>query len=113
MMRRVLSIDGGGVKGVFPASFLASIEDTVGGSIADYFDLIVGTSTGGIIALGLGLGLRARQLLAFYEKWGPEIFGGPRRWRAFRSLFGAKYSSDPMRRAAESVFGNRLLGESR
>jgi patatin-like phospholipase/acyl hydrolase len=113
MMRRVLSIDGGGVKGVFPASFLASIEDTVGGSIADYFDLIVGTSTGGIIALGLGLGLRARQLLTFYEKWGPEIFGGPRRWRAFRSLFGAKYSSDPMRRAAESVFGNRLLGESR
>jgi len=113
MIRRVLSIDGGGVKGVFPASFLATLEDSVGGSIADYFDLIVGTSTGGIIALGLGLGLRAQDLLAFYENWGPLIFGGPRHWRLLRSLFRAKYSSDPLRRAAESVFGNRLLGESR
>lgn len=113
MMRRVLSIDGGGVKGVFPASFLATIEDSIGGCVADYFDLIVGTSTGGIIALGLGLGLRARDLLAFYENWGPQIFGGPRHWRILRALFRAKYSSDPLRRAAESVFGNRLLGESR
>jgi len=112
-MRRVLSIDGGGVKGVFPASFLASIEDSLGANIADYFDLIVGTSTGGIIALGLGLGLQARDLLSFYENWGPEIFGGPQGWYALRSVFGAKYSSAPLRRAAERVFGNRLLGESR
>jgi patatin-like phospholipase/acyl hydrolase len=113
MMRRLLSIDGGGVKGVFPASFLTTLEDSVGGSIADYFDLIVGTSTGGIIALGLGLGLQARDLLAFYENWGPQIFGGSRGWRAIRSVFRAKYSSAPLSRAAESVFGSRLLGESR
>jgi uncharacterized protein len=113
MMRRVLSIDGGGVKGVFPASFLATIEDSVGHSVANYFDLIVGTSTGGIIALGLGLGLQARDLLSFYENWGPQIFGGPRGWRVLRSLFRAKYSADPLRRAAESVFGDHLLGESR
>ncbi len=55
-MRRILSIDGGGIKGVFPAAFLANIEQTVGRSVSDYFDLVVGTSTGGIIALGLGLG---------------------------------------------------------
>jgi patatin-like phospholipase/acyl hydrolase len=54
-MKRILAIDGGGIKGVFPASFLATVEDTIEDNIANYFDLIVGTSTGGIIALGLGL----------------------------------------------------------
>ena len=45
-MRRVLAIDGGGIKGVFPASFLATIEDTIGNNVANYFDLIVGTLNG-------------------------------------------------------------------
>ena len=51
MKRRILSIDGGGIKGVFPAAFIAKIEDQIDGSFADCFDLIAGTSTGGIIAL--------------------------------------------------------------
>ena len=72
--RRILAIDGGGIKGVFPASFLATVEDSIGNNVADYFDLIVGTSTGGIIALGLGLGLSAQEMLAFYEEYGPLIF---------------------------------------
>ena len=55
-MKRILAIDGGGIKGVFPASFLATVEDSIGDNVANYFDLIVGTSTGGIIALGFGLG---------------------------------------------------------
>ena len=78
MTRRILSIDGGGIKGVFPASFLATVENSIEGQLADYFDLIVGTSTGGIIALGLGLGLSASDILRFYEDSGPEIFGGKR-----------------------------------
>ena len=52
-MRRILTIDGGGIKGVFPAAFLAEIEDALEGEeVARYFDLVAGTSTGGIIALG-------------------------------------------------------------
>ena len=54
---RILSIDGGGIKGVFPASFLSTIEDTINDKVSNYFDLIVGTSTGGIIALGIGMSL--------------------------------------------------------
>lgn len=48
---RILSIDGGGIKGVFPATVLAELEDRYldGESVANYFDLIVGTSTGGVI----------------------------------------------------------------
>lgn len=61
---RILSIDGGGIRGIFPATFLAGLEERyLGGiSVAQYFDLITGTSTGGIIALGLAAGLTAAEL---------------------------------------------------
>ncbi|MGB0083753.1 MAG: patatin-like phospholipase family protein, partial [Rhodomicrobiaceae bacterium] len=52
--RRILSIDGGGIRGVFPAAFLARLEEYLDHPIGWYFDLIAGTSTGGIIAIGLG-----------------------------------------------------------
>ena len=61
-IRRILSIDGGGIKGTMPAAFLAGLEEDLGQPIGCYFDLIAGTSTGGIIALGLGLGRTAREL---------------------------------------------------
>ncbi len=110
--RRILAIDGGGIKGVFPASFLAAVEDAIGDRIGNYFDLIVGTSTGGIIALGLGLGLSAQDILAFYEESGPEIFGGNRLVKTVRWLGVSKYSDRPLKEALESVFGDRRLGES-
>ncbi|MDZ8053978.1 MAG: patatin-like phospholipase family protein [Aulosira sp. ZfuVER01] len=50
---KVLSIDGGGIKGIVPAMILAEIEDRTGKPICELFDLIAGTSTGGILALGL------------------------------------------------------------
>lgn len=63
--RHILAIDGGGIRGVFPAAFLSAIEADLPHPIGRYFDLIVGTSTGGIIALGLGLGMRAVDILRF------------------------------------------------
>ena len=61
---RILTVDGGGIRGIFPAAFLAGLEERYlgGASVAKYFDLIAGTSTGGIIALGLASGLRAAEL---------------------------------------------------
>jgi predicted acylesterase/phospholipase RssA len=112
-MRRILSIDGGGIKGVFPAAFLATVEQSIGANIADYFDLIVGTSTGGVIALGLGMGLSAGDILSFYETHGPSIFGGNRFLRSMRSWFRAKYDHGPLEAALIDVFGDRKLGESR
>jgi hypothetical protein len=111
-MKKILTIDGGGIKGVFPASFLVTIEDSIGNSVANYFDLIVGTSTGGIIALGLGLGFSAKEILAFYEKSGPAIFAGNRLLRLLRSFGFSKYSQKPLREALTSIFGERKLGES-
>jgi len=73
---RILSIDGGGIRGILPACFLAALEERflVGDSVANYFDLIVGTSTGGILALGLSAGMSARQLAEIYVERGGEVF---------------------------------------
>jgi patatin-like phospholipase/acyl hydrolase len=111
-MKTILSVDGGGIKGVFPAAFLASLEETLNVRTADYFDLIVGTSTGGIIALALGKGLTANEILQFYRDHGPSIFGGNRILRAVQRLGTAKYSQAPLRIALQGVFGDMKLGDS-
>ena len=95
-MRRILTIDGGGIKGVMPAAFLAAVEESTGHPITDYFDLIAGTSTGGIIALGLGLGMPAAEIVRFYEELGPSVFGGSRLWRIVRRAGVSAYTSAPL-----------------
>jgi len=109
---RILSIDGGGIKGVFPAAFLATIEDAINDNIVNYFDLIVGTSTGGIIALGLGLGFSAKQILEFYETEGPIIFKGNRIIRFLRHFGISKYNPGCLQDALQKLFKERKLGES-
>jgi patatin-like phospholipase/acyl hydrolase len=78
---KVLSIDGGGIRGIIPAMVLARIEKLTGRPIAEMFDMIAGTSTGGILALGLTLPsddgkprYAAKDLLELYEKDGSRIF---------------------------------------
>ncbi len=111
--RRILSLDGGGIKGVFPAAFLASIEEEIQGSVGDYFDLIVGTSTGGIIAIGLGLGFTANDLLSFYENLGGKVFAGKPLLRLLRQLGVSKYRPEPLEAALENKFGDMKLGDSK
>lgn len=107
---KILSIDGGGIKGVFPAAFLTEIEKSVKSPLHRYFDLIAGTSTGGIIALGLGLGLPAARILEFYKHHGSKIFAGPRGW--LQRVFKAKYSPEALRSALEEVFKGATIGDS-
>lgn len=115
-LKRILSIDGGGIKGIFPISFLAEIESALSlSSVADYFDLIAGTSIGGIIAIGLGLGLNARELAEFFVEQGPDIF--PHQiipTGVMRLLWGReRYKPERLNRALEQVFKDRKFGESR
>jgi patatin-like phospholipase len=112
-VRRILTIDGGGIKGVFPAAFLAEIEDRIGAPIYEYFDLIAGTSTGGILAIGLGLGHTGGELLQLYKELGARIFEARPVTSNLRRLIRAKYSLEPLREAVERTYGNRLLGHSR
>lgn len=116
-MFRILSLDGGGIKGAFSASVLATLEEDTGRKVADHFDLIVGTSTGGILAIGLGLGLSAREICDFYARKGEAIFPGTglaqRARGLFRQLFKPKHSHAALREALLEVFGTRKFGESK
>lgn len=77
---KILSIDGGGIRGIFPAQFLADMEAQKGVRIHEQFDLICGTSTGGIIALGLALGIPAKEILDLYLENASLIFGKKRKF---------------------------------
>lgn len=108
---QILSLDGGGLRGLFSAAVLAALEDDLGISVTDHFDLIAGTSTGGIIALALGLGMTPREIVDFYVALGPKVFPQSRT-RSLRQLFTPKYSADPLRSALHDVFGDRTFGQS-
>lgn len=113
-MMKILSLDGGGIKGVFEAAFLAQLEETLsGGNIASYFDLIAGTSTGGILALGLGLGFSATEMLDFYETLGPQVFARrTKRGWVERVEFPA-YDAETLRECLEEKFADMRLGDSK
>jgi patatin-like phospholipase/acyl hydrolase len=115
-MKRILSIDGGGIKGVFPISFLAEIESALKlESIATHFDLIAGTSVGGVIALGLGLGHNAAELAKFLTEQGPSIFPkGILPASRIRLLCGReRYKIEGLRKALEDTFGTKTLADSK
>jgi patatin-like phospholipase/acyl hydrolase len=119
---RILSIDGGGVRGILPAKVLAEFERRYlnGASIGNYFDLIAGTSTGGIIALALATGLPASQILDLYVCHGEDVFPAPK-WhvwagrgaaRLFWELGHYRYRREPLEALLRQIFGNKLLGEA-
>jgi patatin-like phospholipase/acyl hydrolase len=120
---RILSIDGGGIKGIFPACILAEIEGRFlgGKSIAGYFDLVAGTSTGGIIALGLAAGLTAKSITDLYINHGGAIFppGGDSylgrlatKWRRARQFATYIYERDPLKALLTEALGDRLLEDA-
>ena len=115
-MFRILSLDGGGIKGAFTASVLNTLANDSGVSIKNSFDLIVGTSTGGILAIGIAMGLEPEELLKLYVDDGPEIFPvtgkiGKYR-RSLRQLFSSKLSTAPLRKALEKSLSDKKLKDA-
>ena len=109
---QILSLDGGGIKGIFSAALLAHLEEDFNINITDHFDLITGTSTGGIIALGLGLGMKPRELLRFYVEKGPVIFRNGL-LSSLKQLWKNKHPSQGLERALKDCFGDALLDASK
>lgn len=127
---QILSLDGGGIRGAFAAAFLEQLEKELGGPIRRYFDLVAGTSTGGIIALAVALDEPMSRVVDFYRNMGPVIFTrrSPRRlgWKGkvlrrcmqpllaryginFDDLIQTRYDSAPLIAALRDVFGSRTL----
>ena len=106
---RVLSLDGGGIRGLFTASFLSTLEELGGGRIGEHFDLIVGTSSGGILALALAYGLPARTVFDLFLQKGRQVFARPRR---FGMLLRPKYDNRFLASTLREFFGLRVLDEA-
>src|SRR4051794_29196396 len=110
--KRVLSLDGGGVRGAFSLALLEKLEAEVarleGRSVrlCDWFDLIGGTSTGAIIATALALGFHSAEVREFYERLAPRIFK-----KSIFRLAGwqSKYGSRRLAHELGSVLGDRTL----
>ncbi|WP_266368519.1 patatin-like phospholipase family protein [Tellurirhabdus rosea] len=107
--RRLLALDGGGIRGMLTLELLSEMEaqlrarlgkdDTF--RLADYFDYIAGTSTGAIIAAGLSVGMSVQELIDFYRAEGKNMFD-----KAFLANFGKNlYNDRPLARKLQEVFG--------
>ena len=117
-MKKILSIDGGGIRGIIPAMLLMAIEERTDRTVASLFDLVAGTSTGGIISLMLnrdgGNGApkyRAADVLDLYVQRGTDIF--PRSfWQGVSSAAGLteeKYPAEPLEAILKEYLGDALL----
>lgn len=120
-MKKILSIDGGGIRGVIPATLMSALERRTGHHMAELFDLIAGTSTGGILALGLTLRGQdgkpkydAAALLDLYDKEGKTIFRHDpwRRIWALDNLLDERYPADGIEKVLKDYFGDVPISEA-
>src|SRR5689334_24882123 len=106
---KVLCVDGGGIRGIIPSTILEYLETRIGRSLAGVFDVIAGTSTGGIIALSIGSGVRNGRPLSpaevsqLYFDHGPDIFA--KSWYTpILKWFRPKYSPRPLEHVLHNYF---------
>jgi len=114
--RKLLALDGGGIRGVMSLEILRKIENELAATtgqgnsfrLGNFFDYIGGTSTGAIIAAGLAIGKSVQELIEFYTEAGPLMFEKAALLSRLRSL----YEADPLRDKLKNVFKDRTLGAS-
>ena len=118
--KRILSLDGGGIKGALTLGYLKKIETILREKennssllLCDYFDLIGGTSTGSIIAAGLSIGMEVDEITKLYMDLGGKIFGKKRSfwkpWETWKFL-KANYDYSVLEQSLKDTFGDILLG---
>ncbi len=115
----ILSIDGGGIRGMIPAKVLADLEaelqkENSSARLHNHFDLICGTSTGALLAIGISLGIPAAQLEVFYKEHAELIF--PKRFlkvlpRISRALFSSIYTNKKLREKLAEVYSTANAGK--
>jgi len=122
--RRILSLDGGGIRGLVTCEWLAGVEDALKAAgkpgLLRSFDLFAGSSTGAIIACALAIGLSPREIAALYRTHGDTIFPGMagRLWSRAGRLFSQgvsapKYDGKGLEKVLKQVFGDTTLGQAK
>lgn len=115
--KRILSLDGGGVRGAFSLSILERLEDLLRKrhgdpnlKLCEYFDLIGGTSTGAIIAAGLAIGMTASEVKEKYFEFSSVVFGKRRPISRFISK-SEKYDTSILDNVLNSIYGDIQIGD--
>jgi uncharacterized protein len=108
--RILLSIDGGGIRGIIPLCALSELEKQLGKPARDVFSFVSGTSTGAIIAGGIASGLSAEQMLELYQSLGPKVFHFDL-LGFVTNLGGFRYRSTPLAALLQTYYGNITLNE--
>ena len=108
----ILSIDGGGIRGLFPAAVLGHIETELKVPLRERFDMFAGTSTGSIIAASVACGADMDRIAGVYRNDGPSIFRRRRFWgpRVFEPAIRSRYHQRRLRGALAPLLGDVTLG---
>lgn len=93
-MKRILSVDGGGIRGIIPLTCLVRYESVLGKPSREAFDMVAGTSTGAIIAAGVALGISARGILSLYRNLAQEAFRRLPWWQILLNKGNHRYSNE-------------------
>lgn len=109
MTFKILSVDGGGFRGVYAAHILARIEQEYNIDWKKTFNLLAGTSTGSIIVAGLACGIKATDICDFYKKHGSKIF--KKRLIPTCGILSSKYNNKYFNSILKEIFKDRTLGE--
>ncbi len=108
MTFRILSLDGGGIRGLLTARILQRLEQEIPGWI-DQVDLVAGASVGGIMALALAHGVNPAYLVELYDQLASQVFGGPNGLRGLRKFVRAKYNNFRLYEAVTTAFNGATL----
>jgi len=122
--KKILALDGGGVRGALTLGYLEKIEQLLRRRynnnelvLADYYDMIGGTSTGAIISACLAIGKPVKEIVSMYQNLGKEVFGKrrhriiPRNWTTFRAFFTSTYRGDIIEELLKNNLGDVTLGD--
>lgn len=120
-MMKILAIDGGGIRGIIPAIILSEIERRTGQHTVNLFDLIAGSSTGGLLTMGLNVPdeqgqarFTAEEMALLYEREGSTIFSRSM-WHSVRvinNINGSKYPAEGMESVLDRCFGDKMLSDA-
>jgi len=110
---KILSIDGGGIRGVFPAHLLHCIKSRLGINIDEHFSMIAGTSTGSIVAAAVACKVDTTKIISMYREKGPEIFSRKQSWlpAKYQPAFENLYENETLKATLIETFGETKLGE--
>ncbi|WP_083914815.1 CBASS cGAMP-activated phospholipase [Alkalispirochaeta alkalica] len=105
----ILALSGGGFKGLYTAKVLAKIEEEFGCPVAQKFDLIAGTSIGGILGIAVSLEIPASEMVKLFVDHGKTIFSSQK--RSWIGMCKSKYSNKGLHEVLQGIFGDKTVGD--